>query len=142
LTKLVVSDRAIHDTIGSLVVDGVFTRHPGLRVASIENGSDWMHTLAKRLKKQANQTPWIFAEDPLDTIRRHVWVTPYYEEDMRKLADLIGLERVLFGSDWPHGEGLSNPTDFVKELHDFSDDEIRAVMRDNCLTLLHGEAAT
>jgi predicted TIM-barrel fold metal-dependent hydrolase len=142
LTKLVVSDRAIHDTIGSLVVDGVFTRHPGLRVASIENGSDWMHTLAKRLKKQANQTPWIFAEDPLDTIRRHVWVTPYYEEDMRKLADLIGLERVLFGSDWPHGEGLSNPTDFVKELHDFSDDEIRAVMRDNCLTLLHGQAAT
>jgi predicted TIM-barrel fold metal-dependent hydrolase len=55
---------------------------------------------------------------------------------MRKLADLIGVERVLFGSDWPHGEGLSRPTDFVKELHDFSDAEIRKVMRDNALTLL------
>ena len=31
-SKLLVSDRAIHDTIGSLVVHGVFTRHPGLRV--------------------------------------------------------------------------------------------------------------
>jgi predicted TIM-barrel fold metal-dependent hydrolase len=140
LTKLVVSDRPIHDTIAGLVVHGVFDRHPGLRVASIENGSDWVHTLVKRLRKQANQTPWVFANDPLDTIREHVWITPYYEEDMRKLADLIGVERVLFGSDWPHGEGLSRPTDFVKELHDFSDAEVRKVMRDNALDLLGVEA--
>jgi predicted TIM-barrel fold metal-dependent hydrolase len=136
LSKLVVSDRPIHDTIGSMVVDGVFDRHPRLRVASIENGSDWVQLLAKRLMKQANQTPWVFAESPLDAIREHVWVTPYYEEDMRKLADLIGVERILFGSDWPHGEGLARPTDFVKELHAFSDAEQRRVMRDNCLDLL------
>lgn len=136
LTKLVVSDRPIHDTIGSLIVGGVFDRHPALRVASIENGSDWVQLLAKRLMKQANQTPWAFQQSPLDTIRQHVSVTPYYEEDMRKLADLIGVERVLFGSDWPHGEGLARPTDFVKELHAFADDEVRLVMRDNCLGLL------
>ncbi len=136
LSKLVVSDRPIHDTIGSMVVDGVFHRHPALRVASIENGSDWVALLVKRLLKQANQTPWVFPENPLDTIAQHVWVTPYYEEDMRRLADLIGTERVLFGSDWPHGEGLARPTDFVKELHAFTDDEIRRVMRDNALELL------
>ncbi len=141
LSRLLVADRAIHDTMASLIVHGVFTRHPGLRVASIENGSDWMHLLVKRLRKQSNQTPWAFEEPPIDTIRRHVWVTPYYEEDMRKLADTIGVERVLFGSDWPHGEGLAEPTDFVKELHDFSDDEIQAVMRDNALALL-GEQVT
>ena len=32
----------IHDTIASLIVHGVFNRHPTLRVASIENGSDWL----------------------------------------------------------------------------------------------------
>ncbi|HXY92381.1 MAG TPA: amidohydrolase family protein [Acidimicrobiia bacterium] len=136
MDKLVVSDRAIHDTIGNLVVHGVFARHPKLRVASIENGSDWVHTLIKRLRKQANQTPWWFEEDPLETIRRHVWITPYYEEDMRKLADTIGVEHVLFGSDWPHGEGLAHPMDFLKELHAFADDEVRLVMRDNALALL------
>jgi predicted TIM-barrel fold metal-dependent hydrolase len=140
LAKLVVSDRPIHDTIGSLVCHGVFTRHPALRVASIENGSAWVHLLAKRLRKQANQTPWAFPEDPLDTIRRHVWVTPYFEENLRALADTIGVERVLFGSDWPHGEGLAAPLDFLKELHDFSDAEIRRVMRDNCVELLDGTA--
>ena len=60
----------------------------------------------------------MFAEDPLDTIKQHVWVTPYYEEDLRHLADTIGVERVLFGSDWPHGEGLAEPASFIDELTD------------------------
>jgi predicted TIM-barrel fold metal-dependent hydrolase len=136
LSKVLVSDRAIHDTIASLVVDGAFHRHPTLRVASVENGSDWMALLVKRLAKQANQTPWVFEDDPLDVIRRNVWVTPYYEEDLHALADLIGVERVLFGSDWPHGEGLAEPTDFTKELDGFDEIEVRKIMRDNALELL------
>jgi predicted TIM-barrel fold metal-dependent hydrolase len=136
LSSVLVSDRAIHDTMASLIIDGVFARHPTLRVASIENGSDWIHTLVKRLRKQANQTPWEFPEDPLDVVRQHLWVTPYCEEDMRALADLIGVDRILFGSDWPHGEGLANPMDFTKELSAFDEDEVRKIMRDNCLDLL------
>lgn len=136
LDRLLVSDRAIHDTIGSMICHGVFTRHPTLRVASIENGSEWVYVLVKRLRKLANQMPWEFAEDPLDTIRRNVWVAPYFEEDARRLADTIGVDRVLFGSDWPHGEGLAAPVDYVKELHAFDDAEVRRVMRDNVLDFL------
>jgi predicted TIM-barrel fold metal-dependent hydrolase len=136
LSRVLVSDRAIHDTIASMVVDGVFRRHPTLRVASIENGSDWAPLLAKRLKKQANQTPWAFKEPPLDVLRRNVWVTPYYEEDLHALADLIGVERILFGSDWPHGEGLAEPLHFTKELDGFDEPALRKIMRDNALDLL------
>jgi predicted TIM-barrel fold metal-dependent hydrolase len=136
LSRVLVSDRAIHDTIASLVLHGVFTRHPTLRVASVENGSDWMALLIKRLRKQANQTPWAFADDPLDTVRENVWTTPYCEEDFHALADLIGVERILFGSDWPHGEGLAQPLDFEKELDGFSEEDVRRIMRDNCLELL------
>jgi predicted TIM-barrel fold metal-dependent hydrolase len=136
LSRLVVSDRPIHDTVGSLVVHGVFHRHPKLRVASIENGSDWLHLLAKRLRKLANQTPSAFREDPLDTLRRHVWVTPYLEDDLRALADLIGVERILFGSDWPHGEGVAQPLDFAKELSMFGETDVRRILRENCLELL------
>ena len=139
LDRLLVSDRAIHDTIGSLVCHGVFTRHPDLRVASIENGSEWVHTLVKRLRKLANQIPSAFPDDPLDVIRHNVWVAPYFEEDIRKLADTIGVERILFGSDWPHGEGLAAPLDFVKELHAFDAAETRAILRDNCLALISAE---
>jgi predicted TIM-barrel fold metal-dependent hydrolase len=142
LSRLVVSDRAIHDTIGSMVIDGVFRRHPALRVASVENGSDWLHWLVKRLRKLANQTPSAFCEDPLDTVRRHVWVTPYLEDDLRALADLIGVERILFGSDWPHGEGVAQPLDFAVELSMFGEPEVRRIMRENCLELLGAPLGT
>jgi predicted TIM-barrel fold metal-dependent hydrolase len=140
LNRILVSDRAIHDTIASLIVHKVFERHPTLRVASIENGSDWMHVLAKRLRKQANQTPWIFADDPRDTLRQHVWVTPYLEEDLEALADLIGVERILFGSDWPHGEGCAQPLDFVKDLGAFDERAQQRILHDNAAELL-GNAA-
>ena len=51
------------------------------------------------------------------------------------LVDAIGADHVLFGSDWPHAEGLAEPTDFVHDLDGFSDDEIRLIMRDNGLAL-------
>ncbi|MBX6387941.1 MAG: amidohydrolase family protein [Frankia sp.] len=136
LGQVLIGDRAIHDTMATLIVGGVFRRHPKLKVASIENGSDWVYTLVKGLRKLANRAPWLFAEDPLDTIRRHVWVTPYYEEDLRKLADTIGVERVLFGSDWPHGEGLADPASFTDELTAFSPEEKERIMRTNCAELI------
>jgi predicted TIM-barrel fold metal-dependent hydrolase len=136
LSRVLVSDRAIHDTVAALILGGVFTRHPNLRVASIENGSDWMHLLVKRLRKQRNQTPWAFAEDPLDTLRRHVWVTPYCEEDLSALAELIGVERILFGSDWPHGEGLAEPLEFLDVVAHFDEDARQLIMHDNCYELL------
>ncbi len=122
--------------MASLIVHGVFLRHPTLRVASIENGSDWVHLVAKRLHKKANQMPSAFPEDPLDVLRRNLWVTPYYEEDIRALADQIGVSQTLFGSDWPHGEGLAEPMQVTRELTGFSDTDKRAIMRENALTLL------
>jgi predicted TIM-barrel fold metal-dependent hydrolase len=140
LSRVLVSDRAIHDTIASLIVHKVFKRHPTLKVASIENGSDWMGLLVKRLRKQRNQTPWVFVEDPLDTLREHVWVTPYMEEDLHALANLIGVERILFGSDWPHGEGVASPLDFTKELGGFDESDVQRIMHDNCEELLGSPA--
>lgn len=136
LDKILVDDRAIHDTMASLIVHGVFDRHPALRVASIENGSEWVHRLAKRLKKLANQHPRAFPNDPVDTLREHVWVSPYYEEDLVLLAEKIGVDRILFGSDWPHGEGLESPLSFTAELAGFTEPDTRKIMHDNALSFL------
>jgi predicted TIM-barrel fold metal-dependent hydrolase len=136
LASVIIGDRAIHDTMASLVVHGVFRRHPALHVASIENGSDWIYPLLKGLRKQANRTPRVFPDDPLDTIKQHIWVTPYYEEDIRRLADTIGVGQVLFGSDWPHGEGLADPLSFTGELAEFTPEEVYRIMHDNCVELV------
>jgi predicted TIM-barrel fold metal-dependent hydrolase len=141
LDKILVDDRAIHDTMASLIAHGVFDRHPKLRVASIENGSEWVARLIKRLKKTANQQPRWFPNDPVDTLRNHVWVSPYYEEDLTVLAERIGVERILFGSDWPHGEGLESPLSFTDELTEFAETDVRKVMRDNAFDFLGVKAA-
>jgi predicted TIM-barrel fold metal-dependent hydrolase len=141
LDSVLVDDRAIYDTMASLIVHGVFHRFPTLRVASIENGSDWCAILAKRLRKKANQAPSSFPEDPLDVLRRNVWVTPYYEEDIEALAETMGVQRILFGSDWPHGEGLAEPLQFRKELDGFPDEDVRKIMRDNAREFLGSRAA-
>ena len=139
LNSILVDDRAIYDTMASMITHGVFHRHPALKVASIENGSDWVALLAKRLRKKANQAPKWFPEDPLDVLRRNVWVTPYYEEDIPALAQTIGVDKVLFGSDWPHGEGLAEPVQFTKELTGFAAGDVRKIMRDNVIAYLGGE---
>jgi predicted TIM-barrel fold metal-dependent hydrolase len=62
-------------------------------------------------------------------------VSPFHEDDVPLLRELIGSERMLMGSDYPHAEGLAVPTDYVKELQGFPEDEIRLVMRENALGL-------
>ena len=52
-------------------------------------------------------------------------------DDVRGLEDLIGVDHVLFGSDFPHAEGLKRPLDFLKELEGFSEAAVRRIMRDN-----------
>ncbi len=135
LYGLLTSDRAIGDTVAALVCHGVFDRHPTLRVATIESGSEWLAPLVKKLAKAHSMTPDAFGSDPVETLRTHVWVAPYYEDDIRHLADTIGSDHVLFGSDWPHAEGLADPRSFVDELDGFSHEEVRLIMRDNAEAL-------
>ena len=63
----------------------------------------------------------------------------YYEDDVKLLAETIGVDKVLFGSDWPHGEGLADPMSFtadIPQFPEFSAEDTRKVMRDNALDLL------
>jgi len=139
LDMVLMDDRAIHDTMASLIVHQVFTRHPLLKVASIENGSYFVYRLIKRLQKAANSNTRHFKEDPVEQLRNHVWIAPYYEDDVQVLADTIGVDKILFGSDWPHGEGLADPMTFTADIPQFplfSAEDTRKVMRDNALTLL------
>ena len=65
--------------------------------------------------------PMQFPSDPVERIRRHVWVAPYYEDDLERLKHAIGVDHVLFGSDFPHAEGLAVPTDFLHDLKGYDE---------------------
>jgi len=135
---LAVADRAIADSIAALVCHGVFDRFPGVRVASIENGSKWVRGLLERFEHAYGQMPKEFRRHPVETFRRHVFVAPFYEEPIAELAQRIGVSQVLFGSDYPHPEGLANPVEFLAELTALGADDQRRIMSTNLKALLDG----
>jgi predicted TIM-barrel fold metal-dependent hydrolase len=138
LGSMVSGTRAIHDMVAKLILDGVLTRFANVRLVSVENGSDWLMLLEKRLRKKANQSPQLFAEPPTETIRARVFTTPYAEDDIPALVERIGASNVLFGSDWPHGEGLAEPLAFRELLGGIREPDVERIMRDN-LGRLAGE---
>jgi predicted TIM-barrel fold metal-dependent hydrolase len=133
LRTVLSGDRVPLETMGALVCHGLFDRFPRIRVASIESGASWVPALIKLLKKAYGQMPTGFTSDPIQTLREHVWVAPFYEDDLARLKDDLGVEHILFGSDWPHAEGLVEPRHFAEDLarHGYDDAEIRTVMADN-----------
>jgi predicted TIM-barrel fold metal-dependent hydrolase len=135
--RSIVSHSAVQDFFANLLAHHHFARFPNLRIASIETGSDWVFHLLEKLKKSYGQTPFLYPEDPRETFKRHVFVSPFYEDDLGGLRAALGAERLLMGSDYPHAEGLADPSSYIKDLKnfDFTDDEARLIMRENGLAL-------
>ena len=79
--------------------------------------------------------PGWFKEDPVETFRRHIWVNPFWEDDLQSVVDWMGADRVIFGSDWPHIEALPQPLDYLPETEKLTSDEKRLVLHDNAVEL-------
>ncbi len=119
------------DVLASLIFEKLFDRFPNVRIVSVENGSTFLPDLFKKLRSTARKTPGYFTEDPVDTFRRNIWINPFWEDDVNETADYMGADRVVFGSDWPHIEGMPQPLDYVEELEQFSDADRRKILLTN-----------
>ncbi len=128
--------RAPIDTFAALICHGLFHRFTNLRVASIEMGSMWVPWLIQSFNRAYGMSPSGFVEDPVETLKRRCWLSPFHEDDVTGLAELVGAENLIMGSDWPHAEGMKAPTDYARELVEFKDDEVQTIMRDNGLFLI------
>jgi predicted TIM-barrel fold metal-dependent hydrolase len=124
-------ERAALDFLLTLSLEKLYDRHPGLRIASVENGSEFLPDLFRKLASTAKKYPGYFAEDPAETFRRHVWINPFWEDDPYEIVELMGADRVIFGSDWPHIEGMPRPLDYVPEVKELHAEDQRRVLRDN-----------
>ena len=80
--KRLLSASPIQDFMASLMADKVFERFPNVRVATIETGSGWVRPLLKKLRSVSIQMPGEFAQDPYELFLEHVWVSPFFEDDV------------------------------------------------------------
>jgi predicted TIM-barrel fold metal-dependent hydrolase len=127
-------DRGVYETVCALIFHNVFGRHPNIRVASIELGAAWVPYAFASLDKAyhlGRRRTEILPALPSELMREHVYVSPFPEEDIPMIIDLMGRERVLMGSDWPHPEGLAEPREYVHCLRGQDDETMRLVTHDN-----------
>jgi predicted TIM-barrel fold metal-dependent hydrolase len=133
--------RPIMDTVASLIGHGLCSRFPNLRFAPVENGSNWVRPILEYMASAYQGNPKIFDEDPIEVFKRNIYVHPFHEEDPIGLIELLGADRVLFGSDYPHPEGMADPVSFVDELGSLDHDTVAKVMGGNLNRLMGYEGA-
>lgn len=135
--------RGILDTVLALILGNLFGRFPNVRLASVELGCAWvpycLHVLdhaGTLLDRNIVAFGSAVSDRPSDIFKERVSISPFPEEDVRALIELLGTNQVLFGSDWPHPEGTKRPGDYLACLDGCSPDVIQRVMRGNALELL------
>lgn len=128
--------RGISDVITSIIGHGLAIRFPEIRFMPVENGSSWVRPLIGRFQKVYERSPGLFEEDPMDTIKRSIYVHPFHEEDPVGLVELLGADNVIFGSDYPHPEGLFDPVTWVDELDGLPEEDQAKIMGGNLAKLM------
>lgn len=131
-------ERAIADTISALICHGVFERHRNVRVASLENSARWIQPAYETWQRVYGQQPQYFRRDPIEQFHEHVFVAPSYEDDIHRVREYVPVSRILFGSDYPHPEGLAHPLDYLREIEDLDEVSRARIMGGNLRDLLDG----
>ena len=129
-------ERAAYDFLITAVFEKLFIRFPNIRMCSVENGSEYLGDLFKKLRSSVKKMPMFYSDgDPVETFKQHVWINPFWEDDPYEIVDYMGADRVIFGSDWPHIEGMPHPLDYVNEIKELDAVSMRKVLLENTSAL-------
>lgn len=135
-------ERPISDTLAALVLHNFFGRFPGIKVLSVEHGTSWVPPLLKLMDKSAmmgRNGVWPYGRldaKPSEIFREHVYITPYPEDDVKRIVEIMGADHVLLGSDYPHPEGVTEPSEFLDLIKDMPASDVRLIARDNLAAMV------
>ena len=112
-----------HRAFTHLLVSGAFEKHPGLRLALTEQGTAWIPEELMRLDhfftrfagaKGSQEMEWglpiveRMSLKPSEYFARNVMVgSSFIRPDEVKIRHAVGLDKIMWGSDYPHKEGTA-----------------------------------
>ena len=116
------------DAMASIIGHGLATRFPKLKFMPVEFASRWVRPFYEKLQRAA-EMPALFDENPLEVFNRNVWIHLFHEPDPKGLIDLgIPVDHLMFGSDFPHPEGMADPLAYAEVVKDLSVEEQELIM--------------
>jgi uncharacterized protein len=125
---------AMVDTIGG----GVCERHPKLKLAFLECYCGWVSFLLHRMDNamEKGRFPTAGKLKPSEYFQRQAWISTEHERELPMIIDLLGDDKIVFSTDYPHGD--SDFPDAVKEFLEMdgvSKESQKKILWDNCARL-------
>lgn len=124
----------------SLLESGVLERNPALKIAFLECGAGWLPSWLWRLDELCHAALGAEVAEhvkakPSDYFRRQCWIgIEAGEPGLREVVHCVGIDRLLWGSDFPHPDHLEyHPAALKASSAAFLDDEIAAIQFHNPL---------
>lgn len=131
-----------------LLLSGVFERFPGLRFVMTEQGCSWLPGLLRQLDgilksvrdkgaigELRFKPEHILPMTATEYVQRNVWLGVSFPQraDVAAARDTIGLDKVMWGSDFPHDEGTYPFTrEHLRQLFsEWSEDDLRKILASN-----------
>jgi predicted TIM-barrel fold metal-dependent hydrolase len=128
--------RPMMDTLAALTFHGLFQRFPNMNVLAVEGGSFWVADLMKQMDKayrsgKGSKLAPTLPDWPSAILKQHLYVTPFCEENVEELAEVLPVSNIILGSDYPHPEGLAHPITFAEKCEPLGEAATRAIMGEN-----------
>lgn len=122
--------------IASIIYEGVLESFPRLRIC-ISHGGGYMPFYMGRIERNYLEKPTTrlkMTKSPTEYLRMLWYDSCVYDTlALRRLAETVGVERIVLGTDYPVGD--RSPREFVASCG-FSDEETSAILRDNALRMI------
>jgi predicted TIM-barrel fold metal-dependent hydrolase len=117
------------DAMASIIGHGLATRFPGLKFMPVEFSSNWIRPFFRKLQEASERGGVLFDEDPVEAFKRTVYIHIFHEPNPKELIDMgIPADRLMFGSDFPHPEGMMDPLAYSDIVADLTAEEQALVM--------------
>jgi predicted TIM-barrel fold metal-dependent hydrolase len=123
--------------LGSFVAGGILARHPKLKVAFLEANCSWLPWLLWRLDEGYEREGDVFMPElamaPSGYFKRQCYVSVEPDEGpARHLIEQMGSDRIVFSTDYPHGDSrYPEAVECFLKLP-LADEDKRKILWDNC----------
>ncbi|HVT64568.1 MAG TPA: amidohydrolase family protein [Mycobacteriales bacterium] len=130
--------------LADLILNGTLERYPDLRIGVVELTAAWVPSFLVMLDGASEfyalrhgRTLYPLKLRPSEYFVRQVRVGALAYEGPADLVRMVGDDTFMFGSDWPHAEGIAKPyDDYAVAVSSLSDAARSKVMAENVSWLL------
>ncbi len=131
-----------HDEIlATLIYSGVLQEFPKLKVMMAEGGIGWLPYLVERMdvsfRRRRYWAKSVLKEPPSEFFKRNIYASFMEDKVGVGLRHTIGLEKIMWSSDYPHGDTTwPNSLEYVKDhFGNVPEGDTRKIIHDNAVKL-------